>query len=150
MAAQAQAQAAETAKTEAELWSAARQKWPRRAAKAERVDEALGHYLEWLKQNFDLRLVMLFGSYADGTFRMDSDVDVLIVADQLSHNEPRRHTYPEDVDVKFPAKLQTFPYSPSEFVDMCKDDNAIAYSALTEGRVLYVDPDYSKKLTSVL
>lgn len=35
------------------------------------------------RSGLDLKLLMLFGSYADGTFRMDSDVDVLVVASSL-------------------------------------------------------------------
>lgn len=137
---------------ETELWSAAREKWPRRTAKAERVDEALGHYLEWLKQNFDVRLVMLFGSYSDGTFRMDSDVDLLVVADGIPTGWGERRVLLEDTDVGtgFPADLQTFPYTPGEFLKMCRQDNGIAHSALTEGQVLYLDDEYRKELVKAL
>lgn len=129
---------------DAYTWKEARQRWPRRTARAEKVNAALGDYLKWLERNFKLRLVILFGSYADGTFRMDSDVDLLVVADQLEGDVPTRMLRPKHIN--FPATLQPFPYGPQEFIKMCEDDNAIAYSALAEGLVLQIDDGYRRQL----
>ena len=133
---------------DASTWEEARQRWPRRTARAEKVNAALGDYLKWLKRNFRLRLVILFGSYANGTFRMDSDVDLLVVADQLEGDVPTRMLRPKHII--FPARLQPFPYGPQEFIKMCEDDNAIAYSALTEGLVLQIDDGYRRQLLKTI
>jgi len=128
---------------------AARQKWPRRTAKAEKVEAALKQYVGWLEKEsgYGPKIVMLFGSYADGTFRMNSDVDLLVVASGLPTSWGKRRVSLEDHrQTDFPAKLQTFPYTPLEFLDMCKQDNGIAYSALTEGQVLYIDDEYREEL----
>lgn len=129
-----------------------RSRWPRRAAKAEKVSAALNEYVERLEKEsgYDPKLVILFGSYADGTFRMDSDVDLLVVASGLPTSWGTRRVNLEDERGGFPAKLQTFPYTPDEFLDMCRQDNGIAYSALTEGQVLYIDDEYREELVKSL
>lgn len=129
-----------------QAWNEARHRWPRRTAKAEKVHIALGGYLEWLKRNFEPKLVILFGSYADGTFRMDSDVDILVVASRLPESNARMRLRQFD----FPAPLQPFPYSPEEFLERCRNDDAIVYSALTEGQILYIDPEFRPALLAAL
>lgn len=126
----------------------ARLKWPRRAAKAEKVCRALNDYVEWARQKVDLKLAVLFGSYADGTFHMDSDVDVLLVAAKIPGEWGERRVFLERFD--FPARLQTFPYTPEEFLDMCKENNGIAFSALTEGQILHIDDEYRHQLRAAL
>ena len=133
----------------AQLWAKARERWPRRTAKAERVNAALVSYVEWLEENFNPKLVMLFGSYADGTFRMNSDVDVLVVAEKMPHRRTDRVKVLQR-EFEFPAKLQAFIYTPNQFITMCKKDNSVAFSALTEGQILHIDPNYRQELITVL
>jgi len=137
---------------EAQGWAEARERWPRRTAKAEKVSAALERFADWACSSsglgLDVKLLMLFGSYADGTFRMDSDVDVLVVASGLPAGRGERRVLLEAFN--FPARLQTFPYTPEEFIQMCRDDNGIAYSALVEGQVLHIDPEFKETLLAAL
>jgi len=55
-----------------------------------------------------LKLLILFGPYADGTFHMDSDVNVLVVASGMPDSWEERRVTLEQHD--FPAGLQTSPF----------------------------------------
>jgi len=48
--------------------------------------EAVGRYVRELKCKLDLKLVILFGSLAKGSWTESSDIDLLIVSDDLSDN----------------------------------------------------------------
>jgi len=126
----------------------AARRWPRRAAKAAKVSLALERFVGWARSKYDLKLLILFGSYADGTFHLDSDVDVLVVAAGMPEGWGMRRVALEQFG--FPARLQTFPYTPEEFLDMCNGGSGIAFSALTEGQVLYIDPCYRRQLLEAL
>ena len=120
----------------------------RRAEYAEALECALDELVAHLSNMPEVERVILFGSYADGTFDMDSDVDVLVVASGLPRGWGRRRVCLERFG--FPARLETFPYTPGEFLETCRRGGGVAYSALTEGQVLYLDPDYREQLLRVL
>ena len=122
--------------------------WPRRAAKARKVSAALKRFSARVRSEYDVKLLILFGSFADGTFHMDSDVDILVVTSGMPESWGERRVALEQDD--FPARLQTFPYTPEEFLQMCRGGSGLAFSALTEGRVLYIDDEYRKKLLEAL
>ena len=42
----------------------------------------LENYIEALKQNFEVKLVILFGSYAQGTQKENSDIDIAIFVEK--------------------------------------------------------------------
>lgn len=50
------------------------------------VIEKLKRYSELLLNYFSVKMVILFGSYSKNTARIDSDIDVAIVLDQLPEN----------------------------------------------------------------
>lgn len=53
------------------------------------VDEALGRFAAALRRRFEARLVEMrqFGSHARGTAHEESDVDVLVLIDGVTHAE---------------------------------------------------------------
>lgn len=48
--------------------------------------EIASNYVSKLKDDYTLRLAILFGSFATGLWTESSDIDILIVADELSDN----------------------------------------------------------------
>ena len=46
------------------------------------IREKLGNYIEALKQNFTVELVVLFGSYANGNPKKCSDIDVAVFVEK--------------------------------------------------------------------
>lgn len=47
------------------------------------VNESLERYIEKVKKYYDVKCVILFGSYAKGTNTKDSDIDIAIVSDDF-------------------------------------------------------------------
>lgn len=63
--------------------------------------------LEYLKQTYDPVSVVVYGSYADGTWNEHSDFDALVI----SHSGKRRH----DVSVVSDIQLDVFVYPKTHF-----------------------------------
>ena len=118
---------------------------------AEWAEWAVMHYAEWiLSLPIDTKLIILFGSYAKGTFDEDSDIDVLIVADGLPTGNDAISLLTVGVPEELPAgDFEPHPYSPQALRASLENDGKAA-EALIEGQVLYIDPDYGKELISAL
>ena len=101
----------------------------------ERVHAVARKYVERLKKQFKLRLVVLFGSYAKDTYSYGSDLDILVVADDLPSNYGRRFVALKDTD--FDVEIQPFGYTTGEFTKMRKARNRFLEEVLTEGKVLF-------------
>lgn len=111
------------------------------------VQDALEQFTDKVRRRLRGVLVILFGSYVDGSFRLDSDVDVLVVADLPA--EKRRPFLLRSLH-EFPVRLQAFGYTPEKFLEMVKNDKTIARVALIDGRILHIDPNYCKQLLAAL
>ena len=44
-------------------------------------------YVAIILQNYDVKAIILFGSYAKGTNHEDSDIDIAIITDDLKHGD---------------------------------------------------------------
>jgi predicted nucleotidyltransferase len=87
-------------------------------------------------RQFDAELVILFGSYAQGTVTGDSDVDLLVVADT---NLPPRQRYSavRRLVANVPASFDIIVKTPDEYARWKSVVNHIVYFADKYGRVLY-------------
>jgi uncharacterized protein len=80
--------------------------------------------------------IILFGSYADGSARDDSDVDLLVVAEtDLPLRE--RFTAIRSVLADFPAAFDIFWKTPDEYRRWRNVVNHVVYFAERYGRVVY-------------
>lgn len=52
----------------------------------ETVAGRLNIYLEAVREYFDVKMMILYGSYAKGNERADSDIDVAVVVDSLKED----------------------------------------------------------------
>jgi predicted nucleotidyltransferase len=93
-------------------------------------------------------LAVLFGSYADGSFSLQSDVDLVLVGSAFPKDRSKRAHLVCDPD--FPAHLQVFAYRPEEFLQLVREDDMLAREALIRGQVLDVDAAYREQLIAVL
>ena len=124
-----------------------------RAEIAALTEKAVKKYVEWLRslKTIDLKLIILFGSYADGTFGPPSDVDILIVADKLPEDALDRYvlltSVPSDHE---PLDIEPHTYSPDDFIASANANNQRPTDALIEGQVLYINDEYRRKLISAL
>ncbi len=53
------------------------------------LNKIVNEYIARLKTKIHLNKAVLFGSYAKGTAHSDSDIDLLVVSDELSETRPK-------------------------------------------------------------
>ncbi|MBI2892956.1 MAG: nucleotidyltransferase domain-containing protein [Deltaproteobacteria bacterium] len=90
---------------------------------------ALGGLSRWLRDRFGARLkeLALFGSYARGESREDSDIDVLVVVDDLSHREGREIAqYCGDILTEHDVLVSTFAVSTERMFELRGRERLIA------------------------
>ena len=119
----------------------------RRSEQAEWAEWAVSGYAEWiLSLPIKTKLILLFGSYAKGTFDEESDIDVLVVAEGLPHVNDAISLLTVGVPDDLPGgDFEPHPYSPQAFIASL-DNNGKAATALIEGQVLYIDDEYREEL----
>jgi predicted nucleotidyltransferase len=82
------------------------------------------------------RKIILFGSRARGTARLDSDVDLLIIADSPQPRYRRAAPlYGALSDILLPMDIVV--YSPEEVMDWSEVPKAFVTTAIREGKILY-------------
>ena len=125
-------------------------KW-RRSDQAEWAEWAVTNYAEWiLSLPIDTKLIILFGSYAKGTYDEDSDIDILIVADGLPPVNDAISLLTIGVPEELPAgDFEPHPYSPQAFRASLENDGKAA-EALIDGQILYIDDEYREELVAAL
>lgn len=114
----------------------------RYALSREKVEKILSEYLRRLKMRYNLKLVVLFGSYAKGNYTFGSDIDVLIVASDLPKDMSKR--FSALLDLELPIQIQPFGYTTQEFTKMLKETHPFLTEVLREGRILYATPYYKR------
>lgn len=91
-------------------------------------------------EEFGAEKVILFGSYAQGTAKQDSDIDLLVVAQtKLPPNE--RYGAIRRLLGDYPAGFDIVVETPEEFAQWRTVVNHIVYFADRYGKVLYERPN---------
>jgi predicted nucleotidyltransferase len=91
-------------------------------------------------EEFGAEKVILFGSYAQGTAKQDSDIDLLVVAHtKLPPNE--RYAAVRRLLGDYPAGFDIVVETPEEFAQWRTVVNHIVYFADRYGKVLYERPN---------
>lgn len=101
--------------------------------------ECLPEMIERIVQRFDPLRIILFGSWARGDARPDSDVDLLVV---LSHVEDKRRAAVEILRALngVPVSKDVTVTTPEEIAARGKVVGLVLRPALQEGRVIYEHP----------
>lgn len=105
------------------------------------IDEYVNAIVKKLKP----KLVLLHGSLAKGTFGLGSDVDILIVAEELPKNPNARLELLYSLD-RTRAPIDAKAYTPAEVRRMLSKGHPLIMDALEDGRVLYADKEYLKEI----
>lgn len=100
--------------------------------KAERLIE---RFLLEINQ-FSLKCVILFGSYAKGNFTEDSDIDLCVIAEQLPEDELRRRTLGGFYST---PKITAIGFYPQELINFLKKGSCFVYDIISDGMVVYDD-----------
>ena len=101
-----------------------------RAREREQLLELARLYVERLERRLPIRAAVVAGSVARGDFNVWSDVDVLVVSDDLPAGAlPRSALLLEDV----PARVQPVGYTRDELVAAKRRGNPLVLTALELG-----------------
>lgn len=103
------------------------------------MTNALSNYLDDivsnLKANYSPEKIILFGSYSDGTFTEDSDIDLLIVKKTKKHPIWRRVEARKASRAKIPMDILV--YTPDELKKLLRDKSFFIMEIIEKGKVLY-------------
>jgi predicted nucleotidyltransferase len=100
--------------------------------------EVLERYLSELRRELSLKLVILFGSLARGDWMESSDIDLLIVSDDLS-DDPMENF----IRLKRGC-IEPHGFSTKRFLDELERPNLLILDALEYGRKLIADEEFMK------
>ena len=98
--------------------------------------EQISEVIDLLVRRFSPEKIILFGSYASGTAREDSDVDLLVVAETDLPTHDRFPTI-RRVLAGFPAAFDVFWKTPEEYRRWRNVVNHVVYFADRYGKVAY-------------
>lgn len=102
-------------------------------------------YVKTLSRTLNLRLVILYGSAVKGSFGLGSDVDILVVADDLPDNPVERLKLLYELD-KTKAPLDVKGYKPDEVKRMLAKGHPLIMDALSDGIILYGEKAYVEEI----
>ncbi len=102
-------------------------------------------YMQILKEKLNPKLIILHGSIARGTFGVGSDVDILVISDELPKNFNKRLKLLYLLD-ETSAPIDIKGYTTKEFQRMILKGHPLALDALEEGIVLFADEDYLRDI----
>ncbi|CAN5774151.1 hypothetical protein BH23ACT2_BH23ACT2_14300 [soil metagenome] len=110
----------------------AREVLDRRRAEQDRLLATAERFAEGLDPGLGVRVVVVFGSVARGDFHDASDIDVLVVAEDLPPRPPERNA---TVGIA-PPRVEFVAWTPDEWRKERKRGNPIALEAAEHGHLL--------------
>jgi len=118
----------------------------------EKIIKELNSKLSKIREMLDnsgkkVRIIGLTGSFARGDWHAGSDIDVIIVCDNVSGPHWRRLDLPPIVINNHVVEYHI--YSPEEFEILSKDARMIVYDLFTDGLILYADKKYLAKVKRI-
>jgi predicted nucleotidyltransferase len=94
------------------------------------------------------KLVILYGSFVRGDWHPGSDLDILLISDNVPTNFKDRWDILYTVLKGFPVEPHI--YTTKEFEEMLKHGRMTVLDALTEGTTLHADAQFMKKTNRIL
>lgn len=94
------------------------------------------------------KLVILYGSFVRGDWHQGSDIDLLLISDNIPPSPKDRWDILYTVIMGFP--IEPHIYTTKEFKEMLTHARMTVMDALTEGVTLYADDDFMKKTDETL
>jgi len=90
----------------------------------------INKYINLLKQEgVDVSKVILFGSYAKGTAKPESDIDIAVISSQFGKNNLKEMMFLRRIALKIDSHIEPLPFSPKDINDR--------YSALAQEIIKY-------------
>jgi len=114
------------------------------APSKEKIEKLVKKHLEKIKGKIDLKLAIIFGSYAKNTYTWGSDIDLLLIAEKLPKRPLERSQ--TLTDPNFPIQIQPLAYTPQEFQKMIKENHPLINEVVNNGKIIYTTPKYKRIL----
>lgn len=89
-----------------------------------------------IQSNFEVRKIYLFGSYAEGNFNKDSDVDLCIIADFKGKRKIEMLTEMRTALINLKVPLDLLVYEEDEFDERAALKTSFEHLIKTKGKVL--------------
>lgn len=86
-------------------------------------------YADALRRELSLRGLYLYGSYVKGSQRVDSDIDIAVIADGLSGDTVDDTWYLMKLRRGIDTRIEPHPFLPSDFTE----DNPMALEVMRTG-----------------
>ncbi len=100
------------------------------------INQVITRITKKISKDCNPEKIVLFGSYAKGTSRYDSDIDLLVVKDSKLRRDERDQEIRRSLrEIKFP--LDIFVYTPQEVDEYSRLKGSFIAKIFREGRVLY-------------
>ncbi|MBI3617714.1 MAG: nucleotidyltransferase domain-containing protein [Candidatus Omnitrophica bacterium] len=104
--------------------------------KQTKTSQIISDIVKRIRKDCNPEKIVLFGSYAKGTPRYDSDIDLLVIKDSNLRRDERDKEIRRSLrDIKFP--LDIFVYTPQEVAEYSHLKGSFISVIFKEGRVLY-------------
>ncbi len=90
----------------------------KRASLKKKELNIINKYVELLKQKgVDVSKVILFGSYAKGTAKPESDIDIAIISSQFGKNNLKEMMLLRRIALQIDSHIEPLPFSPQDIGD---------------------------------
>ncbi|MEM0504786.1 MAG: nucleotidyltransferase domain-containing protein [Sulfolobales archaeon] len=109
------------------------------------LDE-LKDLVEEYRRKLSLKLVVLFGSRARGDYTDKSDVDILVVADELPKDP--REAFVILRDIRF-ININPIGFNTEVFIKKLKTGSTFILEILDEGKIMYVNKEFQEQLMNI-
>lgn len=101
------------------------------------METEIKQILDKIIAEFKPEKVVLFGSYAWGKPRKDSDIDLFVIKDDPQKNNRELAIDLERVLIDRPRALDLIVYKPSQVQKSLEEKNRFISKIITEGKILY-------------
>jgi predicted nucleotidyltransferase len=101
--------------------------------------EAIDDVVQQIIEKFHLQRILLFGSYARGAPRPESDVDILVVMESTLRDTEQALQICQQIEYRFGLDLLVI--SPKKLSQRLGLGDSFLREVIEKGRVLYESPD---------
>jgi predicted nucleotidyltransferase len=99
------------------------------------IDELVGRFVAELRKRIRVQRVILFGSYAGGSPRPWSDIDLAVVSPDFEGGTERDHLLLAEVARRVTPQIEALPYRPEDLVEL--DSRTFEATLVERGRVVF-------------
>ncbi len=104
--------------------------------KQAKTSQLISDIVKRIRRDCEPDKIILFGSYAKGTPRFDSDIDLLVIKESNLRRDERDKEIRKSLrDIKFP--LDIFVYTPREVAEYSNFKGSFISAIFREGQVIY-------------